>query len=132
MDDDGQLRGVRQFHLFAKNALLHVTGRVVVEIVQSDFAPGDHLGVICQLRQRLQMRWGDLFGFVRMNADSGIDPIMRFGVREGRVELFRARPRSYGENCAHARSLRANKHCIAIIRELGIINVGVGIDQVHG
>ena len=78
------------------------------------------------------MRWGDFFGFVRMNADSGVDPVMRFGVGEGRVKFFRARPRSYGENCPYTRSSRANKHCIAIIRELVIINVGVGVDQLHG
>ena len=73
VDDDRQLGCTRQFHLFEKDCFLDVAWRVIVEVVETDFAPRDDLrmarplleagvsGVVRQIR------------LMRMNADAGPD-----------------------------------------------------------
>ena len=46
VDDDGQLGGVGELHLVTKDALLDVAGGVIVEIIEADFAEGDHFGML--------------------------------------------------------------------------------------
>src|SRR5260370_28520962 len=45
MNDDRQLRGLRQFHLLHEDGLLNFSGRVIVEVVEPDFSPGDYPGM---------------------------------------------------------------------------------------
>ena len=53
MDDDGQFRGACERHLVAEDLLLHFARRVIVEIVEADFAPGDYFRM---LRERERVR----------------------------------------------------------------------------
>ncbi len=52
--DEGQLGRAGQFQLLPKDAFLHVTRGMVVIIIETDFAPGNHFGMLRQPGQRLQ------------------------------------------------------------------------------
>src|SRR3974390_467747 len=78
------------------------------------------------------MRWSDFFGFVGMDADGGVDPVMGFRIGDGGVELFRARAYADGEKGVDAGRAGAFEHGVAVFRELREIDVGVGVDEVHG
>src|SRR5208337_5018038 len=80
MDDDGELGGVREFHLLAEDALLNVARGVIVEVVQADLSPGDDFGMLGKLGQSVEMRRGDFLRLVGMDADRGVDPVVGFGV----------------------------------------------------
>src|SRR5260370_8662890 len=49
MDYDGQPRGTLQFRLLHENLLLDFARRMVVVVVESDFAPGNYFGVLGEL-----------------------------------------------------------------------------------
>src|SRR5947209_13622321 len=69
----GNLAGPRTLQLFKKNSLLNVARRVVVEIIETDFSPGNHLGRSCELTEFLEIRIGRQLRFVRMNTDGGVN-----------------------------------------------------------
>ena len=52
---------------------------VIVKIIEADFAPGDDFGMLRQAGEFVEMVLGDFFGFVRMDADAGVDPFVLFG-----------------------------------------------------
>src|SRR5438876_3559456 len=68
-----QPRRPRTLQLFKKNSLLNVARRVVVEIIETDFSPGNHLGRSCELTEFLEIRIGRQLRFVRMNTDGGVN-----------------------------------------------------------
>ena len=84
-------------HLIAEYFLLHVPGRMIIVIIETDLAPGDDFAVSGQGGESVQVSFGNFFGIVRMDTDRGVDPIMRFRIRNGRIELFRARSGSNGK-----------------------------------
>ena len=49
VNDDRQLGGARHLHLLDEYTLLHVAGRVIIAVVETDLAPGDHLRIARQL-----------------------------------------------------------------------------------
>ena len=51
VNHDRQLRRPCHLHLLQENLLLHVARRVIVEIVQPNFAPGDDLGACAPVAQ---------------------------------------------------------------------------------
>ena len=65
----------------------------------------------------------DFLGFVGMDADGGVDPVVRFGVRNRGVELFRAGTYADGKNRVHTGGAGAIEHGVAILVELGEIDV---------
>src|ERR1700730_2716733 len=67
MNDDGKLCGLGQSHLFAKDFLLDVARRMVVEVIEADFTPGDYFGVMGKFLQCGEMFGSDFLGFVRMD-----------------------------------------------------------------
>src|SRR5260370_382506 len=67
MSDDGQLGLLRQRHLIPKNAMLHIARRMIVEIIEANFAPRDDFGMLRQPGQFIQMLLRDFFRFVWMN-----------------------------------------------------------------
>ena len=73
VNDDGQLGGLCHLHLLNEDALLHVAWRVIVEVVESDLAPGDDLGIARQTFEFVEVRWRGELGFMRMNADRRVD-----------------------------------------------------------
>src|SRR5215469_7787307 len=66
-----------------------------------------------------------------MNADSGVNPIVFFGVWQCRVELLGPWSGANSEKRGDARGASAFEHGVAIVRELREINVGVRIDKIH-
>jgi hypothetical protein len=60
---------------------------VIVEIVEADFAPGDDFGVLREASKFVEVVLCDFFGFVRMDADAGVDPIVLLGVGDDGVEF---------------------------------------------
>jgi hypothetical protein len=132
VDDDRELRGVREFHLPAEDVGLYVSRGVVVEIVETDFAPGDDFWTLREARQFMKVLCCGVFGFVGVDADARINPLVLFGIWQSGIELFRARTGAYGENCVHTGLASSLKHGIAIFSELRKVNVRVRVDQVHG
>ena len=73
VDDDRQLGRAGQFHLLAKDLLLNIAWRVVVKIIEADFAPRNHLGMP---RPLFQAGVSGVVGearLMRMNADARPD-----------------------------------------------------------
>ena len=69
----GNLAALRQFHLPEKDLLLQFARGMIVEVVQSDFTPGNDLGSLRQLFQFLKIGIGGQLGFMGMNTDGGIE-----------------------------------------------------------
>ena len=105
--------------------MLRFARRVIVEIVQPNLAPGNYFGMFGEFAEFCQHIRRNLFGFVRMDADRGINPVVRLGVRNGRVHLFRTGPGADRQNRLHARGPRPFEHSVAILRKLRKINVRV-------
>ena len=79
MDYDRQLRRCRQFHLTDENCLLHIARRVVVEIIQTNLAPGNHFGVVSETLHVLISSFIRKSGLMRMNAECGINEFVFLG-----------------------------------------------------
>src|ERR1700674_1940370 len=131
VDYDRQLGCLRQLQLLQKNMLLHVPRRMVIEIVQPNLAPGNDLGVLCQLRHLLEIGIAGKLGFVRMNPDGRINELMLFGELDAAVERTWARPAADGENGLNTRILGPLQHKGAVSIELLHLEMCVGIDE-HG
>ena len=86
MDHDRQFGRARQFHLPQEYLLLQFARRVIVKVVQPDFAPGDDLGPSCQLFKLLKVGIGGQLGFMGMNADGGQDKFVPLGQLNAAVE----------------------------------------------
>src|ERR1700756_2293081 len=79
MNDERELGGAGEFHLIAEGALLNIARRMVVEIVETDFTPGDYLGMQRETGECVEVCRSDFPSFVRMDADGGVDPVVRLG-----------------------------------------------------
>ena len=132
MDHDGSFSCARQRQLPAKNNVLHLAWRKVVVVIEADFTPGDHARVLGKRFKRCQVRVGYLRGFVRMDANRGLNPIMLLGERQRRIQFFGTRARSDREQGGDSRLARALEHGIAIFVKLREIQVRVGIYEFHG
>src|SRR5467141_3231817 len=82
MDDEGQLGLSGERHLFAKDARLYLSRRVIVMIVEADLAPGDDAGTLRECCQPFKMLRSDFFRFVRVNSDGRVNPIVLLGERQ--------------------------------------------------
>ncbi len=125
MNDDGQFCFLRERHLVAKDALLHVARRMIIEVVETNLAPRDDFGMLRQPCQLIQMLLRHFLRFMGMNPYSRVNPIMLFGERQRCIQLLGPRPRADSEQCRNTRSPRAIEHGIAVLRELRKINVRV-------
>ena len=109
----------------AEDFVLRFAWRVVVKIIEADFAPGDYLGMFGQLRQLFEHVWSNLFRLMRMHADGGVDPVVAFGVGDGGVHLFRAGAGADRKDGLDSGGLGAGEHGVAVLGELGEVDVGV-------
>ena len=130
MNDDRALKFASQFHLANQNLLLHIAWRVVVVIIQADFAHGNHLGMSRQLKNLLGVGMREVSSFVGMDADGRKNPVVTF--RDGRAENPGGRgpclhppPGCSERPAARARSITAATVGIKV----GIVKVSVGIDK---
>ncbi len=119
MDHDGLARVASHAHLLHKNVALHVAGRKVVVIIESDFAQRHHLGMPQQLGQTLVSFRPKL---CKHRADARLR--WRRATGSGRPGGFRLRDRAARRRCrsppcaprrprARARSRRRGQRRIA-------------------
>ena len=73
MNHDRQLGRARQLHLPEEDLLLQLARRVIVEVIEPDFTPGDDLGPLRQLLELLKVGICGQLGFMRMNADGRVE-----------------------------------------------------------
>src|SRR5713101_10182372 len=88
MNDDGLLRPARQTHLVPENTRLRFARRMIVVIVESDFAPSNDLRMLSQPCQFFQVLRCDFLRLVGMNADGGVNPVMLLGKGQRGIELL--------------------------------------------
>ncbi len=125
MNDDGLSRGARLVELMAKHLRLDVARRMIVVIVESNFAPGDHARMSRQPVQFRVVRVGRVPGLVRMNPHRRVDPIVLLGIRNGRSKLFDFRPVADRQQRPDSRCPRALEHRFAVRVKVGNIHVRV-------
>src|SRR5215831_10780803 len=86
MDDDGEFGCSREFHLTDKDVLLDLARRVVVIVVEADFSPGNDFQTVGELLKLIKIGLSGQFGFMRMNADRGVDEVVLFGDFDRTIE----------------------------------------------
>ncbi len=128
MNDDGKLRLPRQRHLVAKNAVLHIARRMIVKIIETDFAPSNDFGMLRQPGQLVQMLVRNFLRLVGMNPDGGVNPLVLLGKGQRGIELFRTWACADCKQCRHSRFASAVEHGVAVFRELWEVDVRVRID----
>ena len=114
---------------FTKDLLLHVPRRVIVEIIQPDFAPGNDLGSFCQLFQFAESRIGRQLGFVGMNANGGVDEFVLLGQLDAAVQTSRPVTVANRDDRLYSCFSRPRDHLLAIGLELLAIEMSMGIDE---
>src|ERR1019366_302673 len=133
VNDDGQIGGAGHLHLLLENSLLHVARRVVIKIIKADLAPGDYLGRFRQALEFVEVRLFGQFGFVRMDSDRCVNPVVLLCQLDGAVE--RVRPRAVAiadrEQGTDTSLIRWSDDFGAIgVEALAIeMSVGVGVHQ---
>jgi hypothetical protein len=123
-------------HLLNEDALLHIARRVIVEVVEADLAPGDHVGIAGKALEFVEVRWRGECSFVRMNADRRVDARVFIGEFDGAVERARAGTVAVadGEHRCYAGCLGSSEDISAVgIKALVLeMAVGVGEHWCHG
>jgi len=76
VNDDGEFGVASERHLVAEYLVLDVARRVIVIIIQTNFAPSDYFGTFCELREFFEVLRCDLLRFVRMDSDAGVYPVI--------------------------------------------------------
>src|SRR5262249_6841982 len=129
MNDDWELGFAGDLHLAQENLLLYVSRRVVVVIVKADLTESDHARMA---RKRFEFNMivvGGQFGVVRMNADSGVDPVVPLGDTNRAIESARPGAAADSENVYYARGASALQHFSTIGVESRTLQMRVGIYQ---
>src|SRR2546427_11285180 len=127
MDYNRQPRRPRTLQLFKKNLLLNVTRRVVVEIIEADFSPGNHLGPSCELTEFLKIRIGRQLRFVGMDTDGGVNEFVLLSELNSAVKRSRPRAAADGDNAINASFAGLRNHLLTVRVELFHFEVSVGI-----
>jgi hypothetical protein len=131
MNDDGEIDFASKHKLAAKDILLNIARRVIVEIVEADFAPGEDAGVFREAGEFGEPIFSGEFGFVGMDADRGVDPVVFLGERNGGVEAVRGGAAANGEDFFDSCVASACEHGVAVGIELGKFEMGVRVDDVQ-
>src|SRR5580704_9844620 len=129
MNNDRQLRDRRQLHLSDEHFLLHIAQGVVIEIVQSDLAPGNDFGMP---RQPFHILIGGFIrkpSLVRMNAQRRINKIVSLRQLNSAVYLLRTITVADGNDGLHSGLACPRDDLLAVGVELLAIKVRVRIDK---
>jgi hypothetical protein len=105
--------------------MMHFAWRVVVEIIEADFTPGDDFRVPGEAGELIEMLLRRLLCFMGMDADAAVDPVVLFGVWQRRIEFFRARTGADGQQILHAGFAGTLQHGVAVVRKLREVYVSV-------
>jgi len=115
VDDDGQLCVAGLSQLAAENWLLDFGRRFFVMIVEAHFAPSDYFGIFREGVEVGVILFLGFGGVLRMDAHSGVDPIVVFGYCDGGIETFRTRTAAADRQYVlHACGLGALEHFGAV------------------
>ena len=129
MDDDGQGGGSRQFHLADEDVLLDLARRVVVIVVETDFSPGYDFCSAAELFKLTKIGVGGKFGFVRMNADRGVDEVVLLGNFDAAIERAGALAGSNRQQVDDAGLMRTSDNPLAIFSEPRTVEMAVRVDE---
>src|SRR5438132_2705576 len=127
VDHNRQPRRPRTLQLFKKNLLLNVTRRVVVEIIEADFSPGNHLGCSCELTEFLEIRIGRQLRFVGMDTDGGVNEFVLLSELNSAVKRSRPRAAADGDNAINASFASPRNHLLTVSVERLPLAMCVGI-----
>ena len=131
MNNDGQMGFAGEGKLATEDILLHVARRMIVKIIEADFAPGEDARMLGEAREFGEPFFGGELGFVRVDADGGVDPVVFFAERNGDVETIGGGAAADGEDGLHAGVAGACEHFVAVGVELGEFEMGVGVDDLQ-
>src|SRR5206468_3759536 len=103
----------------------------VVMIIEADFANGQYLGLARQFghaRERFRRGLGRV---VRMHADGRVNERILCGQADGNFEIGRTTAGSDGHHALDAGRAGTFDSGVAVLGELLVIQVAMGIDQLH-
>ena len=121
----------RDSHLLHERRFLNIARRKIVVIVETDFAHGEHLGMRQKIGQASEIARTRLRGIMRMNADCGVERRMLIGQPEAGFEIGRTVARPDGHHVLDAGSEGALDHRLAILVELGAVQMAMGVNEIH-
>ena len=130
VDDDRLAGGLRHLELPEEHGPLRVGGLIVM-VVEADLAEREHFGMREQIAQTVEgfvCRFG---GVVGMDSDGRIDERIAIGQPDRGFEIGRAVAGADGHEAFDSGRLGALDHGLAIFGELFVIEMTVGIDQLH-
>jgi|SRR5215469_2122140 len=129
MNDDWKFGRARDFHLAKKDLLLYVTRRVIVVVVETNLTEPNYARIarkgfeFCVIALRRQL------GFMRVNTDAGVDPIVLISDADSAIERARSGAAADSKNVYDASGPSALQHFVTISVEPGAFQMRVGIDQ---
>src|SRR5258708_5408915 len=131
VDDDGFSCACGQIELRGKDRALHVARREVVMIIEADFANGQHFRVARQLAQARERFGRSLRRVVRMRAHRRIDERILRGQPDSDFEIGRTAASPDGHHALDTGGAGAFDGCVAVARQLLVVQMAVGIYQLH-
>ena len=129
MNYDWQLGGLCQLQLPEKYLLLHITRRVIVEIVESNFAPGNDLGPLCQLYQLDEVVIVGQSSLMWVDANGRVNKFVTLSKLNPTIKRSWPGPAANSDDTLNPSLPRSRDHRLAISVELIHLEVGVGVDE---
>src|SRR5579862_4816343 len=102
---------------------------MIVEIIQSDLAPGNDLWPLCQLLHLLEIGIAGKLGLVRMNSNGRINEVVPFGELDATVERPWTGSATNGDNRFDSGFAGTSDHLLAIGIELLHLEMCMGVDE---
>src|SRR5215470_3204172 len=87
---------------------------MIVKVIETDFAPGNDLGALCQQLELLEIRFTRQFGFMRMDTDSRINTLAFLSQSDSAIKCARAISGADGNHRRDPRFACACNHHVAI------------------
>src|SRR5882762_11269505 len=127
VNDDGQLGWASEFHLPNEDRFLHIARRVIVKVVEPDFAPGDRLGVPREGSQFVEIGMLGELRLVGMDADGGVDAFLVVRNLDGAIQRAGTSSAANEEHGVDSRVASARENLAAIFRKAFPVEVGMGV-----
>ncbi len=98
---------------------------MIVVVVETDLAPGEHARLRHPLRKRVEIGVAEILGVVGMNARRRVNPVVLLAQSQGAANFLQSVARADGQQGAYAGLLRMRQHFGAIGVEIGGIKMCV-------
>ena len=102
---------------------------MVVVVVKAHLAQRHDLGMPGELANPLRDGVREIAGLVRVNSHRGVDPIVGLGDGQGRIQAVDTSAPARDQDVAKPGGPRAFDYRVAVRVEIGVVNVGVGVDE---